>query len=154
MTTAPAFSNAPDLTPDDYVVVGLATCFIREEGEVHEVTVVEPIPSAALETLVKGIATSYQLAQATTLGAIYDGSHEVLPQGFPAAAQFCDNFVERAIAAARTYKSHPDSQSIVPAGTTRSDFNFSIERKRVLNSERIIRTEDNVKQHSYTHQVL
>jgi hypothetical protein len=39
-------------------------------------------------------------------------------------------------------------------GTVRNDFTYSLERKRVLNSERIIRTEDNVKQHEHTHKVL
>jgi hypothetical protein len=39
-------------------------------------------------------------------------------------------------------------------GELKTDFNFSLERKRTLNSERIVSTEDNVKQHSHTHKVL
>ena len=54
--------EATDLAADDYLVVGLATCFVKEDGEVHEVEVIEPIPSAALEAIVKGIPTSYKLA--------------------------------------------------------------------------------------------
>jgi hypothetical protein len=44
--------------------------------------------------------------------------------------------------------------SLVPVGTRRDDFNYSLERKRVLNAENVVSTEDNVKQHKYTHEVL
>jgi hypothetical protein len=151
MTTP--YPNAPDLAAEDYLLLGLATCFIKADGEVFQVKVVEPIPSAALEALVKGIATSYELATATTLGAVLPDQPQ-LPPNFPPDAQFCDEFAFRALAAARTYKSRPAAQSYVPLGTTKADFNYSTERKRVLNSDRIIKPEDNVKQHAYTHQVL
>lgn len=154
MTTAPLIPNAPDVSATDYVVLGLASCFIKEEGEVHAVQVIEPIPSAALEAVVKGIPTSYRLAIATTLGTIFAGDQPQIPSAFPGEAQFCDEFTDRLAAAARTYKVRPAAQSLIPAGTTRSDFNHSTERKRVLNSQRIVRTEDNVKQHEYTHKVL
>jgi hypothetical protein len=154
MTTTTVISSAPDLSSDDYLVLGLATCFIKEEGEVHEVSVVEPIPSAALEAILKGIPTSYRLAIATTIGAVLPGDSPQLPGGFPADAHFCDEFAYRAVAAARTYKARSVAQSHIPVGTTKSDFNYSVERKRVLNSQRIVRTEDNVKQHEYTHKVL
>ncbi|MBD2183865.1 MULTISPECIES: hypothetical protein [Oscillatoriophycideae] len=154
MTTAFLHPNAPDVSAEDYLVLGLATCFIKEDGEVHQVPVVEPIPSAALEALVKGIPTSYQIACATTLGAVLAGDTPQKPVEFPQSAQFCDEFAERAIAAVRTYKRRPVAQSLIPQGTIRRDFNYSTERKRVLNSQRIVRTEDNVKQHEYTHKVL
>jgi hypothetical protein len=70
MTTATNHLNAPDLSAEDYVVLGLATCFIKEDGEVHQVKVVEPIPSAALEAILKGIPTSYAQATATTIGGV------------------------------------------------------------------------------------
>lgn len=154
MTTALVYSNATDVSPDDYLVLGLATCFVKEEGQVHQVLIAEPIPSAALEALIKGIPTSYQLAYATTLGTVLSGDTPQKPAEFPADTQLCDDFAERVIAAVRTYKRRPQAQSFIPLGTTRQDFNFSTERKRVLNSQRIIRTEDNVKQHEYTHKVL
>lgn len=154
MTTAVSYPHVSDLSSEDYLVLGLATCFIKDEDGVHEVQVIEPIPSAALEAIVKGIPTSYQQAIATTLGAAMNGETPQLPADFPANAQFCDEFADRATAAARTYKARPVAQSHIPAGTLRNDFNFSIDRKRVLNSQRIIRTEDNVKQHEYTHKVL
>ncbi|PSB26731.1 hypothetical protein [Stenomitos frigidus] len=154
MTIAAFNLNAPDLAADDYIVLGLATCFVKDEGEVHEVAVVEPIPSAALEAIVKGIPTSYQTAIATTMGVVWSSDTPQLPAAFPATAQFCDEFTERAIAAARTYKVRPVAQAHIPVGSSRSDFTYSTERKRVLNSQRLVRTEDNVKQHEYTHKVL
>ena len=154
MTSATALSNAPDLTADDYVVVGLAHCFIKDDGEVLPVTVAEPIPSAALEAILKGIPTSYEIACGTTLGTVLGGESVTLPEGFPPEAQLCDEFVERAIASARTYKRRDVATSHIPVGTSFREFNFSTERKRLLNSENIVSTEDNVKQHAYTHQVL
>ena len=154
MAAATSASHAPDVSTDSYLVVGLATCFLKEEGEVHEVKVIEPIPSAALEAILKGIPTSYALAFGTTLGELLTGEMPQKPAEFPPEAQWCDEFAERAIAAARTYKSRPEAQSHIPVGTTRSDFNYSTERKRVLNQTRVVRKEDDVKQHEYTHKVL
>lgn len=154
MTTAFVYPNDPDVSADDYLVIGLATCFFKDEGEVHEVQVLEPIPSAALEAIVKGIPTSYQLACGTTLGAVLAGDTLQKPAGFPESAQFSDEFAQRAIAAARTYKRREVAKSLIPQGTTRDDFKYSTERKRVLNAKRFVTKEDNVKQHSHTHKVL
>jgi hypothetical protein len=154
MHTAISYSNAPDLTADDYIVIGLATCFIREDGEVHQIEVIEPIPSAALEALVKGIPTSYKFACATTLGSVLHGEQPVIPSGFPESAQFSDEFVQRAIAAARTYKRRESAKSFIPLGTTYTELKHSTERKRVLNATRMVTKEDNIKQHSHTHKVL
>jgi hypothetical protein len=155
MTIATAdLEMSADLVADDYVVLGLATCFIKEEGEIYQVQVIEPIPSAALEAILKGIATSYGTAIATTFGSVLINGMAHIPAEFPADAQFCDDFAFRLVAATRTYKARPLAQTHIPVGTAKSDFNFSIERKRVLNIQRTVRTEDNVKQHEYTHKVL
>jgi hypothetical protein len=154
MTAALSLDQAPDVSTNSYLVVGLATCFIKEDGEVHEVKVIEPIPSAALEAILKGIATSYSLACGTTLGELLTENSLQKPAEFPPASQFCDDFAERAIAAARTYQSRKEAQTHIPLGTTRHDFNYSTERKRVLNQTRVVRQEDDVKQHEYTHKVL
>jgi hypothetical protein len=143
-----------DISSEDYLVIGLAVCFIKDEDGVHQVQVVEPIPSAALEAIVKGIPTSYQLASGTTLGSVLIDDQPQRLSEFPDDVQFCDEFAFRALAAARTYKSRPVAQTHIPLGASRQDFNFSLERKRVLNSERIVKTEDNVKQHAHTHKVL
>ncbi len=154
MVTATLFPNAPDISTDDYCVFGLATCFLKDEGEFHQVQIVEPIPSAALEAVLKGIPTSYQLACAKLLKEVFADDTLQIPAEFPESVQFCDDFSSRAIAATRTYKSRPEAQVHIPLGTTRDDFNFSLERKRVLNAVNVVRTEDNVKQHSHTHKVL
>ncbi len=154
MTTTIDYPNAPDLATDDYVVIGLATCFVKEDGEVHQIEVIEPIPSAALEALVKGIPTSYKLASATTLGSVLNSDTLGLPDGFPESAQFGEEFVERAFAAARTYKRRESAKSLIPLGTTYTDLKYSIDRKRVLNAARVVTKEDNIKQHSHTHKVL
>lgn len=154
MTTAISYEDAPDLSADDYIVIGLSTCFIKEDGEVSQVEVIEPIPSAALEALFKGIPTSYKLACATTLGSILDGNRPVLPDGFPDAAKFSEEFALRVFSAARTYKRRETAQSLIPLGTSYTDFQYSTERKRVLNAARVVTKEDNVKQHSHTHKVL
>ena len=154
MTSAILFSHVPDLSPEDYCILGLATCFLKEDGEIHQVQIIEPIPSAYLEALLKEISTSYQLAIAQPLGKILVDNKPQIPEEFPEEAQFCDNFVDRLIAAARTYKKRPEATKQIPLGTVYREFNYSLDKKRVLNSTNIVRTEDNVKQHVYTHQVL
>jgi hypothetical protein len=154
MTTETSHTNAADVSADDYVVVGLATCFIKQDGKLYPVKLLEPIPSAALEAIVKGIPTSYEMALATTFGAVLDGEIPRLPAEFPKETQFCDDLSERLRATARSYSSRPIAQSHIARGQVKTDFNYSIERKRTLNSERIVNSEDNVKQHAYTHKVL
>jgi hypothetical protein len=147
-------TQATDLSSDDYCVLGVATCFIREDGEVRQVKIVEPIPSAALEAIVKGIPTSYEVATAKTLGEIFVAETVQIPFEFPAEVHLCDRFSERVLATARTYKSRSAVQEHIPLGTLKNDFNYSTAQKRVLNADNVVRAEDNVKQHEYTHQVL
>jgi hypothetical protein len=154
MTTAIYHPDAPDLTTDDYIVLGCATCFYKEDGEVHQVEIIEAIPSSALEALFKGIPTSYKIACATTIGAVLNNGNFQIPADFPENAQFSEEFEERAFAAARTYKRREVAQSLIPLGTSHSDFTYSVERKRILNASRVVTKDDNVKQHSHTHQVL
>lgn len=154
MAIANSYPNAPDLAADDYIVLGLATCFYKEDGEVHQIEVIEPIPSAALEALIKGIPTSYKIACGTTLGSIVDGNDLHMPASFPESAQFGDEFIPRIFAAARTYKRREVAKSLIPQGTTYNDFKYSVERKRVLNAARLVTKDDNIKQHPNTHKVL
>ena len=44
MSSTALFAQATDLSADDYCVLGLATCFVRDEGEIEQITVLEPIP--------------------------------------------------------------------------------------------------------------
>lgn len=148
------FSNAPEISSDDYCVFGVATCFIREEGETKEVNVIEPVPSSTLETVLGGSPTSYQMITAKPVKEVFDGQNLIKPDEFPQDADFGTDFTERIIAAVRTYKTHEHLQSSFPLGTLKTDLNHSTKRKRVLNAERMVRTEDNVKQHAHTHTVL
>lgn len=143
-----------DIPMDSYVVVGLATCFVKQEGKLHPVKIVEPIPSAALEAISKGIPTSYEMAVATSLQALLPNATPQVPAQFPSDAQICDDFLERIAATARSYAARPVAQALIPLGSVKTDFHYSTERKRMLDSERIVTAEDNVKQHAYTHQVL
>jgi hypothetical protein len=146
-------ATAPDLSADDYVVVGLATCFTRTEDGVAEVQIVEPIPASALEALFKGIPTSYSQAVGITIGQALAEPLQI-PAGWPSAAQLADEFVDRTIAATRTFKRRQEATVHIPLGTAYDGFQYSIERKRVLNASRNVTKDDNVKQHAYTHQKL
>ena len=159
MTTTALLETAPDLAADDYCVLGLATCFVQEEGEIEQLTILEPIPSAALEALIKGIPTSYQVACAVTLSQIFQNNQVEIPKDFrdlqiEQDIQLCDRFEERVAAATRTYKSRPEAKEHLLLGTIKQDFNYSLSRKRVLNNTRSVSAADNVKQHSHTHKVL
>ena len=148
------YKNAPELAPTDYLVLGIANCFIKSDGEVLKLRVVEPIPSAALQAIWKQIPTSYELAYGTTLGAVVTADGAVSIPSEWGEVQVCSEFLERAIASARTYKNRPEARELIPVGETCRAFNFSLEKKRVLNAERVVSAEDNVKQHSHTHRVL
>ena len=147
-------TNAPDLAMEDYCAFGVATCFIKADGEVSQVEIVEPIPSAALEAILKGVPTSYRCLYGKTLGDVFVENGIQKPAGLADGVQLCDDFAGRAIAAARTYKRKPEATELVPVGRECSETNYSLERKRVLNNTRVVSAEDNVKQHAYTHQVL
>jgi hypothetical protein len=47
MTTIIAYADATALNTDDYIVLCLATCLYKEDGEVDQIEVIEPIPTAA-----------------------------------------------------------------------------------------------------------
>ena len=154
MSTLQDFFADTDLEKSDYCVFGAATCFVREDGEVKQVEIMEPIPSAAIEALIKGVPTSYKLAYATTLGDVFQEERIVIPRALGDQLQTPDDLFERTAAAARTYKRRPEAKAHITIGSTYEDFNFSTEKKRVLNQENVVSKEDNIKQHSHTHKVL
>ncbi len=138
-----------DLSPQSYLLLGLAHCFWKEEGGLAELLIIEPIPTATLGPLLQGMATSYAVLRATTL----EEAAQVMGEYF-STAQPCPDFWERAIAAARTFQREPQAMTHVAVGQERRDLNFSLERKRVLNSRRSVRDSDNVRQHPHTHKQL
>jgi hypothetical protein len=147
-------SQVSDISLEDYCPFGLATCFVRDEGEIHEVKIIEPVPSAALEAVLLGIPTSYEFICGKTLGELFEGDSPRITDDFPQEAQLCDRFIERAIAATRTFKNRPSATKHIPIGTIKRDLNYSLSKKRILNNTTVVSAEDNVKQHQYTHQVL
>ncbi|MEO1095154.1 MAG: hypothetical protein AAFX01_09660 [Cyanobacteria bacterium J06638_28] len=153
MSVPTALLQNTDLTNEDYLVVGVAACYRLDEGELIPLQVLEPIPSAYLESVLQGIPTSYQCVVGTTVGALLAMEKVPSISGIQNIRR-CQNFEERAIAAARTYKSRPEAQTLVKSGETRTDLNHSTEKKRVLNFTNVVRADDNVRQHQYTHEVL
>jgi len=142
------------IATQDYCVFGLATYFLREEGETKEVKIIEPIPSAALEALFKGIPTSYEKAIALTIGEIIKEDKLIKPSLFPSESLFCEDFINRTFAATRTYQNKPSAKELINLGDCKTDFNYSTERKRMLNNINIVSDDDNVKQHPNTHKRL
>ena len=53
MTTIIAYADATALNTDDYIVLCLATCLYKEDGEVDQIEVIEPIPTADGKPTVK-----------------------------------------------------------------------------------------------------
>ena len=154
MTTTILSDENDDLTTSDYLIIGLATCFIKEDGEVHQVEVIEPIPSAALEVILKGIPTSYKLAYATTIGDALSTNVQLFSHAFPNNAKLGEEFQQRAVAATRTYKRKESIPKLIPIGTKYTKLNYSTERKRILNQSRFVTRDDNIKQHPNTHKTL
>ena len=119
-------------------------------------TVLEPVPSAYFEALAKGVPTSYKAVYSVHLSELLQENGPTIMH-LPAEAQgadFCEDFAERAMAAARTYETKTDIQAKLPYGQVFSDVNFSTEKKRVLNAVHKVTAADNVKQHKYTHMTL
>eukprot|EP00850_Spirogloea_muscicola_P024187 SM000470S16632 [mRNA] locus=s470:4:1046:+ [translate_table: standard] len=146
---APPIGEDPEWADDDYIVLGVAHCFVKDEaGKLSDVFVVEPLPAGALECMDNGGTTCYKHVTATTLGVALAHDSALLPPEF-AGISFCDEFDFRAKCASRTWKrQHPQENlmNLAPAGGVRSDFNFSLEDKRILNMENVVNDADNIKQ--------
>lgn len=94
----------PEHADDDFIVVGLAQCYVKDEdSKLQEVFVIEPIPAAALECMDNGGVTSYLHAAGTTLGVALKEDPSLLPTQFQSGI-FGDDFEYRALCAARTWK--------------------------------------------------
>jgi hypothetical protein len=144
-TLMATIAELADIKGLDYLVVGIATCLLRnEDGKADPILVAEPIPATALESVQRGIKTTFKLVYGGTF------TEEVIP---------CDDFIGRAQAAARTYKAKPHLK-LIPAGETCTPeegafvLAYSPDIKRVINPVRNVRDSDNVKQHTNTHKAL
>lgn len=146
----------------EYVVVGVAACFQRDdEGRLAPVLVVEPIPAADLDCLAREVrSTSYSLIYAATYAEfVQDGQPCVPVDVFPAEAVPGSNFVQRIQAAARTYRTKPEFRHLSLHDTCTAEagvfkLNFNPEPRRVINAVVEVGEADNVKQHAHTHATL
>lgn len=94
----------PNVGALSYLVLGLATCFIKKDGEVIPGQVIEPIPSATLETIVARIPTSYEFAFATDFHAVIQGEKLIRPEGFPEGSRGCEDFIDHRLGSIRLRK--------------------------------------------------
>lgn len=154
--------SAQDVGALEYVVLGVATCFQRdEEGRLQEVLVAEPVPAAELDCLAQGVrSTSYSLLYATAYGEIIHDGQPTLPTDvIPAGVVAAENFVSRAQAATRTYRAKPEFKHIPLHESCTTDsgvftLRYTPDPKRIINGIQEVSDADNVKQHAYTHQAL
>ncbi|KAL3692250.1 hypothetical protein R1sor_005901 [Riccia sorocarpa] len=139
----------PEFNDGDYIVLGLAHCFIKDaDQKLLDKFVIEPIPAGGLECMDNGGRTCYKHAHATTLGVALKQDISLLPPEFQ-VARFAEEFDFRTKCASRTWKRDHAREflmKLVPTDGVRSDWNFSLEDKRVLNMENVVRDEDNIKQ--------
>ena len=154
MNKAHVLFDETGLKETDYCVFGVATYFTRVDGDLKVVEIMEPIPSAALEALLKGIPTSYKLACAMTLGEVFCKDKVLPPRVLGDRLELPEDLLERTMAAAITYQRHPKATEHISLGSVYEKLNYSVDHKRILNQENIVRSEDNVKQHSHTHKTL
>lgn len=144
-----ALGENPDWNDDDYIVVGLAHCFRQDEsGKLQDAFLIEPISASSVECMENGGVTCYLHATATTLGVALQLDPSLLPPEF-ASASFCEDFDFRSKCASRTWKRDhavKNLMNLVPKGRVRSDYNFSVADKRVLNKKTEVSDSDNIKQ--------
>ncbi|CAM9829824.1 unnamed protein product [Pylaiella littoralis] len=160
MQEGTTFLDDPMLVPledDDYVSFGIACCFVMNDNlKLDEYYVYEPLTAATLETIAssQSLPTSYKRVTAFHCKDIFIGPPsrptgiqveklKILDQGLD--AHICENVLERTLAAARTYKRRVEAQ-MCGYGDILDGFNFSTERKRILNHKFEPSFDDNVKQ--------
>merc|ERR1712072_764925 len=151
--------NDPFVKPlldEDYVAVGLACCFARnDENKLSEAWILEPLTAGTLETIEKGIETSYKQTLALRARDFFEGdlndpsgvnveNLEALSDGFPDVT-LCSNIIERSMAASRTFRRREEAK-LLDFNEMSDEYNFSTDRKRILNQIVEVNFDDNVKQ--------
>lgn len=95
-----------------------------------------------------GGKTCYKHVFSTTLEQAQSRDKAALPAEF-AEARFCEEYETRCDSAARTWlRPHAldNLLGIVPLGQVKSNFQYSVVDKRVLNFENVVDDDDNIKQ--------
>lgn len=137
-----------DTIADDYIAVGVAKVFKRQEGKLQDMLIVEPIPASALDCVARlKVPTSYMRLWATQLGDLPDAISEfpeTLLEGDSVA--WGEDFTERAQASARTYRRDETVAALLPKGCIFSDLNHSTKEKRLVEDDWEPDFNDNVKQ--------
>lgn len=143
------FGEDPEWSEDDYIVLGLAHCFRKDEnGKLVDALVVEPVTAGTLECMENGGVTCYKCVTATTLGVALKEDLSLLPAEMQSGS-VCEEFNFRAKCASRTWKrDHPQQNllHLVPKDGVKSDYNFNLQDKRVLGVEVVVNDSDNIKQ--------
>lgn len=135
--------------PDSYLTLGLAHCFEKTEaGKLQDKFVIEPITANSLECMAAGGKTCFKHVTSLSFEEAMAKDRSALPDTF-AEGLFCEDFDFRCGASARTWqRSHAQDNllDIVPLGQNKSNFNYNLDEKRVLNFENVVDDSDNVKQ--------
>eukprot|EP00210_Caulerpa_lentillifera_P001907 g1834.t1 len=139
----------PQTPNDTYLAIGLAHCFEQQNnGSLSDKYVIEPITAASLECMAAGAQTSFKMVTGTTLGTALQRDRAVLPDGFQNGL-FCADYELRCHASARTWRrqhAQDNLMDIVPLDQLKSNFNYKLEYKRVLNFDNIVSDDDNIRQ--------
>eukprot|EP00238_Polyblepharides_amylifera_P013328 CAMPEP_0196582132 /NCGR_PEP_ID=MMETSP1081-20130531/37607_1 /TAXON_ID=36882 /ORGANISM="Pyramimonas amylifera, Strain CCMP720" /LENGTH=231 /DNA_ID=CAMNT_0041902615 /DNA_START=150 /DNA_END=845 /DNA_ORIENTATION=- len=138
-----------ECTSDDYLVLGVAKCFEKVDNKLEERLIVEPVTAGTIESMAAGAVTSYLACTSIKYGDAIQMDLSALPEDFQ-GLNYGDDFVFRCGCAARTW-ARPHAvemlQEIVPwPPEVRSDWNFLIESKRILNFVNEVNDSDNIKQ--------
>ncbi|MEN9205947.1 MAG: hypothetical protein Q6K99_05670 [Thermostichales cyanobacterium BF4_bins_65] len=152
---------ANEVQAEEYVVLGLATCYQRDpEGRLQPLQVIEPIPAAELDAIVsQARSTSYSLLYALSYGELVRGDQVQVPGVFPMGAVLGSSFLTRVQAAARSYRTKPNYRHL-PLHTSCTPeagpfpLHYHPEPKRILGETGKVSDADNVKQHPHTHRQL
>ena len=98
----------PDWSDSDFIVLGLAHCFVKDDAaKLQDYFVIEAIPAGAVECMDNGGVTCYKHAYGTNLGVALKQDVSLLPEEFQGGV-FADEFDFRAKCASRTWKrQHP-----------------------------------------------
>eukprot|EP00195_Chlamydomonas_chlamydogama_P007780 CAMPEP_0202890766 /NCGR_PEP_ID=MMETSP1392-20130828/1072_1 /ASSEMBLY_ACC=CAM_ASM_000868 /TAXON_ID=225041 /ORGANISM="Chlamydomonas chlamydogama, Strain SAG 11-48b" /LENGTH=212 /DNA_ID=CAMNT_0049574401 /DNA_START=192 /DNA_END=830 /DNA_ORIENTATION=- len=142
-------SYAAALDEEAYLCLGIAHCFEKNsEGKLRDIMLIEPISASSLECMANGARTSFKSAVGVKFAEAMQRTRDALPAEFQSGV-FCEGFLIRCEAAARTWL-RPHAQDnlmdIVPLGKVRSQWNFSLDDKRVLNMDAVVNDDDNIKQ--------
>jgi len=132
-----------------YLALGVCQVYRKdEEGKLTEVQIIEPINPSTLECMNIGAATSFKFVTGVTLEDVSGEDKSYLPEEYH-QAEFCEDFSVRTETCARTWNRPYPQESlmdIVPLGAKKSDWNFSVTHKRVLNEVHVVNDDDNIKQ--------